>query len=183
MTDETSDEDETESLSEMFGKKTTDDEKCIWLGMELIIPDKGDKHDPEDVQSMVREWMLEFLKKGGANADYQETGEGVDLIPRGDGWDNTPVYVRHRDETWFDKPESEIGRKRTIAVWFPVQDYKEHHQFDALKKNVGFIIGDEVYDEYGEELEVRGILIAGSEASVRENTTQMYEGADFDEYT
>jgi hypothetical protein len=179
----TQDEDQSkESIEDLTGSSEPDDGMCIWLGMELIIPDKNGQHNPYEMEDNIRDWVSTFLERGLQNIDYDETGEGVDLFPRADDWESNTLYLRYKKEAWFDDPDDVIGRRREFDVWFPVRDFMEHHELDALKEKSTYLIGDEVYEQYGEELNVRGILLAGSEMSVRDHIENTIPDVEFDNY-
>lgn len=153
----------------------TQDTHCIWLGLEVKIPDKQDQHDPQEIQSNIREWTYNFLDEGKFNIDLDVTGEGVCLIPRDDNWDDTPIFVRYMWESWFDNPEDKVGRIRKYLLWFPVLDFTEHHLLDTFKEKYTYIVGDQIYNKYREEVDINGVLIAGSEDSVRDHMKQSYQ--------
>lgn len=141
----------------------------LWLGLELNVEDKEDRISPDILGEFLREEMEEFLSEGKQNRDFKKTGKGVDLFPVGEGWEDNPLFFRYQPETWFDMPESRIGRIRTYTVWFPVKDFMEHHELDAFKEMLQYIIGDKVWKEFSTELDVGGVIITGSEESVRDH--------------
>lgn len=181
MTEDDS-EDSDLPLGGTLEPEETDDEKCIWLGFEFTIPDKHDRHDPDEMQSQLREWVTFFLSNGGQNVDYEITNEGVDLAPRGKNWEETDIVVRYNDEFWFDMPDSRIGRRRKFSVWFPVKGMLNTSQISTIKEKMTYLIGDEVFDEYDEQLDISGAMIMGSEQSVRNHIKHSFDGSDFDDY-
>ena len=172
-------------MEELFQQNDEEvkEEQGVWLGLEVHIPDKQAAHYPEDMQGFLRKKTHEYLEKSMTNIDFDETGEGMDVIPLYDDWDENPLLVRYKHESWFDDPESKVGRIRAFDIWFPVRDFMEHHELDVLKEKYTYIIGDEVYNKYGQEADIRGILIASTKESVRSVVTEMYNhGESMEDY-
>lgn len=142
--------------------------------MGVKIPDKTAQHNPDEMEEQIREWTDTFLRKQLQNIDYDETGRGVDLMPRENDWDDNPLYVRYKDESWFDNPDDRVGRIRSFFIWFPVRDFMEHDQLDVLEEKYTYLIGDEIYEKYNSEIDFRGILLAGSEDSVHNHIKNAY---------
>lgn len=170
------------TLDDLSQAESSERDSHLWLGMAVKVPDQEVELDPDQIESDIREWTDTFLREGLSNVDLDATGEGVDILPAEDNWDDNPLYVRYQSEYFFEYDEASIHKDRKFIVWFPARDLFEHHMLTTMMEKYHYLIGDEVMEKYDRVIEVGGVLIRADEEQVRWLETDGTPVDDFDNY-